>query len=200
MSRPRTRIEAICQQCGITFFRWSLGKKGKGKFCSTACHLAARQTPLVDFIRSRIRIDEATGCHLWTGDATTAGYGLVGKRLVGDGTRYAHRIVWEMANGPIPDGLMICHNCPTGDNPRCVNTAHLFLGTQTDNMQDASKKRRLRYGTGRSNAKLNDLLVKWMRERYAVGDISTQKIADEVGVTYATAYLAIHKKTWQHVV
>jgi len=87
----------------------------------------------------------AHGCWEWTASR----FGGKGKRLYGqysltgrNGTsnQYAHRVSWEMANGPIPDGLSVLHKC---DNGICVNPAHLFLGTHTDNMRDAASKHRL---------------------------------------------------------
>lgn len=78
-------------------------------------------------------------CWTWTGARNRVGYGLFWGRIEKRWLR-AHRVSWEMANGPIPDGLFICHHC---DNPPCVNPGHLFLGTQKDNMADCAAKGRV---------------------------------------------------------
>lgn len=49
----------------------------------------------------------------------------------------AHRVSWSIKNGPIPKGMVICHTC---DNKQCINPDHLFLGTYSDNLNDAIKK------------------------------------------------------------
>ena len=72
-------------------------------------------------------------CIEWTGARSSNGYGRHGKR-------YAHRMAWEQAHGPIPDGLVVRHSC---DNPPCVNVEHLLLGTQADNVEDARARRRM---------------------------------------------------------
>lgn len=55
--------------------------------------------------------------------------------------RGAHRVAWEEANGPIPDGMLVCHTC---DNRRCLNVEHMFLGTNEDNLHDMAEKGRAR--------------------------------------------------------
>jgi hypothetical protein len=88
-------------------------------------------------MKSTIR---ANGCIEWTGSVDKDGYGrtAVKARKV-----YVHRLAWELANGPIPDGLLVCHRC---DNPTCINVAHLFLGTPRDNTRDAMQKGRFTPG------------------------------------------------------
>lgn len=86
-----------------------------------------------------------TGCWLWMGSTWGGGYGQV---RINRRTRFAHRVAWEVSNGPIPNGLFVLHRC---DNPPCVNPAHLFLGTHQDNMDDMMRKGRKVVLTGDRN-------------------------------------------------
>ena len=92
------------------------------------------------------KLPEPDGCWEWTGAILTKGYGQF---WVGGGIKVqAHRISWEIHNGPIPEGLLACHSCdvkyPPGDITyrKCVRPSHLFLGTEADNSQDAHQKGR----------------------------------------------------------
>jgi hypothetical protein len=87
---------------------------------------------------ARVKKSEAPDdCWLWAGAVNKAGYGQFSK---GYGCTLAHRYAWELVNGPIPLGLQICHKC---DVPPCCNPAHLWLGTQKDNMADCVAKNRI---------------------------------------------------------
>lgn len=77
-----------------------------------------------------------TACIEFKGSRDDCGYGNIG---VKGKHKKAHRVAWEQANGPIPDGMYVCHHC---DNPPCINIDHLFLGTQKDNIQDCILKGR----------------------------------------------------------
>jgi HNH endonuclease len=82
------------------------------------------------------KVDKSDDCWVWTGARWSRGYG----QLRGDGRRLlAHRVAWQLVNGPIPDGLQVCHRC---DNPPCVRPDHLFLGSASINALDRDNKGR----------------------------------------------------------
>lgn len=124
-------------------------------------------------------IDE---CWLWLASLTSVGYGCL---RVNGITRTAHTLSWEFAYGPIPSGLYVCHHC---DTRNCVNPAHLFIGTPSDNSRDMGRKGRHPgpgfRGEQHPSARLSDADVAVIRSRHRAGETQTA-IGKYYGVTSA---------------
>lgn len=123
---------------------------------------------------------DADGCWHWRGRVNSNGRG----RLSFDGRRqYAYRVAWELTNDRrIPDGMYACHSC---DNPLCVRPAHIFLGTQFDNMRDAVAKGRFKKSRGKPGVPrpmVTDEQVYEARRMHASGDFTMRQIARSLGV------------------
>lgn len=131
-------------------------------------------------------------CWPWTGSRITGGgYGRL-RRGRRDKHLLTHRLAWELTNGPIPEGLRVCHHC---DNPPCCNPAHLFLGTDADNSRDMVSKDRHARGQRNHFAKLTEECVRQIRA--AEGTLTA--IGARFGCSPVTVRDIKHGKTWTHV-
>ena len=137
------------------------------------------------------------GCIEWQGWRNQYGYGCFydGERDV-----LVSRWVWQQAKGPIPDGLNVLHHC---DNPACVNLDHLFLGTQADNLQDASRKNRVNKtikarGQDHGNTILTNEDVLDIRRDFARGARQSD-IAKERNMTNDHVHRIVRNKSWASV-
>lgn len=104
--------------------------------------------------------------------------------------------MWEMAKGPIPEGLFVCHSC---DNPLCVRPDHLFLGTAQDNMSDMVTKGRSARSETHSQSVLTATLVESMRDEYKRGGVSMRQLAMRYRVNTATVSSAIRGQSWKYL-
>jgi len=86
---------------------------------------------VVDEMEDRFwpKVSKGPICWEWTASVDGSGYGQF--RSGGRGQR-AHRVAFEDAHGPIPEGMLIDHICA---NRRCVNPAHLRLANTGQNSQ-----------------------------------------------------------------
>jgi hypothetical protein len=156
------------------------------------------------------RADES-GCLLWIKAKTgSKGYGTI---YVNGKHRKAHRVSYELAYGPIPAGLLVCHRC---DVPACVNPEHLFLGTPSDNSLDMKRKGRAKGAapTGdRNPVRLNPEIVRGenngfskltvvdvlaIRAAYESGETQVS-IASRYGVLQCHISRIVRHESWRHV-
>ena len=151
----------------------------------------------------KVHINTESGCWEWTAKKNKQGYGEI--RVNYKHTR-AHRVSFEMFNGPIDGGNVVCHTC---DNPSCVNPHHLFQGTQSDNMQDMVRKGRQakhvkkgnNAGSTNGQALLTEpdvALIKAFCKRVKTYGCRAF-IANWFGVSLHTVWLITKGKTWSHV-
>ena len=140
---------------------------------------------------ARLTVESDNGCVEWRSAAGTRKYGYFG----GFGERLAHRAAWVMLYGPVPKGMYVLHTC---DNPPCVNSEHLFLGTASDNAQDAVSKDRHTRGGRHHSAKLTDDAVAKLRDRWLSGE-SIYALSKEIGISKVSTSRAVRGKTWKHL-
>lgn len=163
-----------------------------------------RYPPAIERFWAKVAKAGDADCWLWLGAKDKrSGYGL----FRGEGTSKAHRFVWALAHGPIPEGLCVCHTC---DVPACVNPAHLFLGTQAENVADMLRKGRAvppthPYLLGKqareqsiNTAKMSEAQVGELRRRYASGEKS-RDLASAFGISQTHVTRITRRRFWQHV-
>jgi hypothetical protein len=157
---------------------------------------------------SKIAVGDA--CWLWLAGCDADGYG---KFWLGDSNKVASRVAWELTHGTIPPGMEVCHDCPGGDEPRCVRPSHLFLGTRQDNVADMVAKgrslsaerspsrqhpERLARGREHGRSVLDEDCVRAIRARRTNGDTHVA-LAEAFGISPATVSQIVLRKTWRHV-
>lgn len=151
------------------------------------------------------KVDTSGGedaCWEWQAHTYWDGYGAV---WMGVQMR-AHRVAYELVNGDIPPGMLVCHKC---DNRKCVNPKHLFVGTHSDNLNDAFQKhrransselltklRRIRKGEGNPQAKLTWEKVIKIRQERASGSLLTE-IANRYGVSISSICGITNGRSWK---
>lgn len=139
---------------------------------------------------SKIKIDES-GCWIWVG-CTNEKYGMIKFKKTNLG---AHRFSYKYIKKIEPGDLNVCHTC---DNPLCVNPDHLFLGTNHDNMKDASIKRRLAYGEKHYRNRLKEKEIKEIQRLSKLG-LSQTQIAKVFDIEQTNISHIILGKNWKNL-
>lgn len=146
----------------------------------------------------KVIFSDTSECWNWTAAANNMGYGVFRK----DGKNVlAHRTIYEVLVGQIPDGLNLLHSC---DNPLCCNPRHLNPGTQKDNVHDAMSKGRnskppIRVGEKNNKSKLREFQIIEIRNLISENKHTHRKIAHMYGVSAAVISNIGKRRTWNHV-
>jgi len=170
-----------------------------GKNMADPVRVVSRDPDDLARLKSKVKIDEATGCWVWQASLNTNGYGQFAFK---GRPRPAHRVSWELHNGPIPEGenayktANVLHRC---DNPLCVNPDHLFLGDQSDNANDAVSKERWGKrgltGEAHGRAVVTEEIVRAIR----ASDLSVYKLGEQYGLSAGAVQHIRKRRSRQHV-
>jgi hypothetical protein len=135
----------------------------------------------------KVKLSGLDDCWMWQATKDGNGYGMM--KTNGRHER-AHRVSHTLLKGTIPNGLFVCHTC---DTPGCVNPAHLFLGTNDDNMKDMVAK-------GRSDKERRYCILSRDQAK-AVYDVrysvSATALAKEYNVSVPTVYAIWCQRNWK---
>jgi hypothetical protein len=144
---------------------------------------------------SKVDVRSPEECWEWQASRTGHGYGQFCLRKGMPMT--ASRIVMGLTIGrPLAQGEVACHAC---DNPPCVNPAHIFPGTQSDNAKDCVRKGRRNAAFGeRNGAKLTEADVREILSapaRYGI----TEQLGRQYGVAGNTIRAIRARRKWKHI-
>lgn len=191
----------ICEGCQSVFSPNEKTQKvgwERQRFCSRPCvakNVEKRKPVMKKTVLDRFweKVDKSAGhgpwgdCWVWT--ASTMGNCGYGGFYSGECKNvYTHRYSYFIHHGEL-NGLDVLHRC---DNRKCVNPAHLFLGTHQENMMDMVSKKRQAWGSQVGSAKLTEDDVRAIRSdpRRHID------IAEQYGCSATNIGLIKQRKKW----
>lgn len=188
--------DGICKACGKSYFR------GAGAvYCSFACrNVGMAKNSNYEFVRMTIAAMDydralpwqAYPCLPWERGSFNDGRGAC---KVGGKTIKVPRLVIELTDGKMADGLFACHHC---DTPNCWHPAHLFASTAAGNSEDMVAKKRSARGGRISRAIFTEQSVVEMRGLYAAG-LKISEIASRFQASHTAVSSVVHRKCWKYI-
>jgi len=132
-------------------------------------------------------------CWNWSASKDKDGYGRI---KMNGRPRPAHRVVWELTYGVIPQGLQVLHTC---DNTSCVNPSHLFLGDNDDNVADKVSKQRQSRQENHGRARLlgSDVIIIRFLRKYHHKEFTLKQIGAYYGVSITHVYQIEQNLRWK---
>jgi hypothetical protein len=205
-------VSRVCRQCQTPFEgrRYHAEVLGRTIFCSVQCRFASQRKPFdPEAFWSQVDQSDPDGCWPWTGKTDIGGYGVVRR----DGRQEkTHRVAFELAYGPLPEGKIVRHFIC--DNPPCCRPEHLRSGTIADNNADMRIKGRAASGDRNGSrtrpdrqirgerhplSKLTEADVRSIRARDTGDQILRRGLAAEYGVGVRTIRKIVERERWRHV-
>lgn len=142
------------------------------------------------FMATHVDMNSPNGCWEWKGPFNNKdSYGVFDFNKT---TAYAHRRVYQLFKGPIPEGLMIRHKC---NNRPCVNPDHLLTGTALENKQDSIIAGTIALGERVGGSKLKNYQVLDIYGSNANGP----ELAKKHGVSKSLIYDIKNGRVWSHL-
>ncbi len=171
--------------------------EGCGRSVSTSLAVKRKYVPRSATLRERLDFyseRKPNGCLEWTAsDDGKAGYGKL--RWQGR-MQYAHRLAWEDANGPVPEGMELRHR--VCDNPPCIDVDHLAIGTHAQNIADCFEHGRASKRTGEHNnsSRLTATQVNAIRRLHSSGSTGAA-LALQFGVSQSQISNIVNNHHWK---
>ena len=142
---------------------------------------------------SKVTILSHGECWECNGGKSKQGYGRIIIR--GGRVKLAHRLSWELAGMHIPNEICVLHKC---DNPSCVNTAHLFLGTRKDNNLDKKLKGRCNPARGNKNtlSKATEDQAAKIKKEFIPNQVTIRMLSKKYRLPFSTVSNITQNKTF----
>lgn len=162
---------------------WNLGRRSSLRAISLSEQDVARFWGFVS---------KSDACWNWIGKLSDRGYAVLSIKRMG---MRASRISWTINNGPIPEGLCVCHSC---DNRSCVNPSHLFLGTHQENMADMMRKKRQISGERVHSGKLTEAQAIEILRLHRAGR-SAKQLSKQFGIAPVNVWCLTSGRHWKYL-
>ena len=161
-----------------------------------------KSTPIEIRFWAKVDKKDVDDCWNWIAKGRVQGYGVIGRQGKYGKKVLAHRLSYEIHNGPIPEnkdlhhGYVVMHTC---DNRLCVNPSHLVLGTQKENVRDMDKKGRRKVACKKgSSHHMTSITEEQAAQIYGMSGVY-RAIAEHIGCTLAVVKSIKRQVTWSHV-